>query len=112
LFFVELGAATIVASTVVSFDSLKPFDSRCPPIALEDRLAENVKLRQPAKVGHRRLVRHRPAAGQAGETPGGRHVVQDVPGRAVAQFEEQLEAAPPENCLQRERGRPRRPFGQ
>jgi len=35
LFFVELGAATIVASTIVPFDSLKPFDSRCLPIALK-----------------------------------------------------------------------------
>jgi len=35
LFFVELGAATIVASTILHFDSLKPFDSRCLPIALK-----------------------------------------------------------------------------
>jgi len=35
LFFVDLGAATIVASTIVPFDSLKPFDSRCLLIALK-----------------------------------------------------------------------------
>jgi len=75
-----------------------------PANRIEDSRAENVKLRQPVEIEHRRLVRHRPALRKASETPGGRHVVQDVPGPAVARAEEQLQAAPPENCLRRVRG--------
>jgi len=59
------------------------------------------------KVGRADMGGARRARGReklpSGRDGSGRHVVQDVPGRAAAQAEEQLQAAPPENCLQRVR---------